>query len=44
MAGTWFDARYWVAIINAASLASVPEFVKKTFASGIPESWTEINR
>ena len=35
---TWLLRRYWVASISAVSLASVPELVKNTFASGMPDS------
>jgi len=38
MASTSFDLRYWVAIMMAVSLASVPDAVKNTRASGIPET------
>ena len=31
------DWRYWLAIIRAVSLASVPELVKNTLASGMPD-------
>ncbi len=33
----WFDLRYDVARSSAASFASVPEVVKNTLASGIPD-------
>ena len=38
IASTWFERRFWVASISAASFASVPELAKKTFASGMPDS------
>jgi hypothetical protein len=37
IASTWFDLRYWVASMSAVSLASVPELVKNTLASGMPD-------
>ena len=38
IARTWFDFRYAVASRSAVSFASVPEVVKKTRASEMPES------
>ena len=35
---TWLDRRNEEATSSAASLASVPEVVKKTRASGMPDS------
>ena len=37
-ASTWLERRFWVASSRAASFASVPELVKKTLASGMPDS------
>jgi hypothetical protein len=38
MASTWFDRRWEVASSRAVSLASLPEVVKKTRASAMPDS------